>query len=98
MAKPTPRFILYKPASITKANNNKLPKPVSNKLTNNPGTANIIIHNTINKVNRPTTKFRFFVENTFPNEIAIYIIYLVKKNKRKQFKKKVIYIFIWIDC
>jgi hypothetical protein len=49
----------------------KFPKPVSNKLTNSPGTANITTHNTINNVINPTTKLIFFFENTLPNDIAI---------------------------
>lgn len=79
-ANPSPRFILYKPANMMKAINNKLPKPVSNKLTNNPGTANIMTHNTISKVIKPTTKFIFFFENTPPSENPIYNIILKKLN------------------
>ena len=46
----------------------KLPKNVSNKLTNNPGTANITSHKTISNVIKPTTRLRFFLENMLPKE------------------------------
>jgi hypothetical protein len=37
-----------------------LPKGVSNKLTKRSGTANMTSHNTTNKLNKPTIRFRFF--------------------------------------
>jgi hypothetical protein len=54
-----------------------LPKDVSNKLTNKSGTANITSHNAINKLNRPTNKLIFFVENvSFKEKLILYIIHV----------------------
>lgn len=76
MDRPTAKFILYIAARNRKANKIKFPKPVSNKLTKRLGTANIITHNTINNVIKPTTKLRFFLENIPLNDIDIYNIYI----------------------
>jgi hypothetical protein len=72
---PTARLILYIAAKKINEIRIKFPKPVSNKLTNKFGIANITTHNTTNKVIKPTIKLRFFWENTSENENAIYIIY-----------------------
>ena len=52
----------------------KFPKPVSNKVTKRFGIANITTHNTSNNVIKPTTKLRFFLENTSETKNVIYII------------------------
>jgi hypothetical protein len=72
---PTARLVLYIAAKKINEMRIKLPKPVSNKLTKRFGMANITTHNTSNSVIKPTTKLRFFLENTSENENAIYIIY-----------------------
>jgi len=56
---------------------NKLPKSVSNKLTNMLGIVNITSHKMINSVIKPTTKFIFFCENVSFKEKAI--IYYTRK-------------------
>lgn len=78
--------MLYIKASIINANNIKFPKPVSNKLTNRLGTANMITQSTTNKVINPTAKLRFFLENTSDIEKLI-IICANKKVNTNQFKK-----------
>jgi hypothetical protein len=68
IAIPTAKLILYIAAKKIKAIRIKLPKIVSNKLAKRLGTANITSHKTINNVIRPTTKFKFCLENRFLNE------------------------------
>lgn len=75
MDNPTAKLTLYTAAKKINAIKNRLPKSVSNKLKNKLGIANIITHNTTNKVIKPTTKLAFFFENTLVIERAIYIIY-----------------------
>jgi hypothetical protein len=77
---PTAKFMLYIPAKTMNAIKIKFPKPVSNKLTNKLGTANITTHKTISNVSNPTTKLRFFLENIFEMERLIFILYNTKKN------------------
>ncbi len=72
---PTAKLILYIAAKKINAIRIKFPKTVSNKLTKRFGMANITTHNTINNVIKPTTKLRFFLENTSKNDNVIYIIY-----------------------
>ena len=72
MARPTAKLVLYIPAKNINATRITFPKSVSNKLTNKLGTANITTHKTINNVIKPTTRLRFFFENTFPMEKFIY--------------------------
>lgn len=74
--RPTAKLILYIAARNIKAIRIRFPKPVSNKLTKSPGTANITIHKIINNVIKPTTKLRFLRENKASNENAIYILYI----------------------
>ena len=78
-ASPSAKFILYNPAMKINATKIKFPKFVSNKLTNNPGTAYIITHNTTNSVINPATKFMFLRLKTPDNPIYTNI----KKNKCK---------------
>ncbi len=77
---PTAKFILYMAAKTMNAIKIKFPKPVSNKLTNKLGTANITTHKTINSVSNPTTKLRFFLEKMLSIERVIFILYNTKKN------------------
>jgi hypothetical protein len=86
IARPTAKFLLYIKASTINANKIKFPKPVSNKLTNKLGTANITTQSTTNKVINPTAKLRFFLEKTSEIEKLI-ITYVYKKVKTNQFKK-----------
>jgi hypothetical protein len=72
--RPIAKLVLYMAAKNMNITNIKFPKSVSNKLTNKLGIANIITHNTSNNVINPTTRLRFFLENTLENETAIYII------------------------
>jgi len=74
-ARPRPISILFIPAKIIKPIRIRLPKAVSNKLTNKSGTANMTNHNTTNKLNNPTNKFLFF--SSF-KEKFIYILYMYK--------------------
>lgn len=74
--RPNAKLTLYIPARKIKEIRIKFPKTVSNKLTKRLGTANMTIHKTINNVINPTTKLRFFPENTLPNDNVIYILYL----------------------
>ena len=71
MANPAPKFKSYIKANKINKKRIKLPKNVSNKLTNNPGTANITSHKTISNVINPTTRLRFFLENMLPKDNAI---------------------------
>ena len=57
IARPTPIGTLCILANMIKTIKTILPKAVSNKLTNNSGTANITSHNATNKLKRPTIKF-----------------------------------------
>lgn len=72
--RPIAKLVLYMAAKNMNITNIKFPKSVSNKLTNKLGIANIITHNTSNNVINPTTRLRFFLENTLENETAIYIL------------------------
>ncbi len=87
IASPSAKFMLYNPAMKINAIKTKFPKFVSNKLTNNPGTANIITHNTTNSVIKPATKFIFLRLKTPDN--PIYTI--VKKINVKPLKKNLPY-------
>jgi len=78
--RPIAKLILYIAARKIKAIRIRFPKPVSNKLTKNPGIANITTHKIINNVINPTTKLRFLRENKALNENFIYIYYIIKKN------------------
>ena len=71
---PTAKLILYIAAKKINAMRIKFPKPVSNKVTKRFGIANITTHNTSNNVIKPTTKLRFFLENTSETKNVIYII------------------------
>jgi hypothetical protein len=77
-ARPTAKFILYMAAKKINAIKIKLPKIVSNNVTKRPGIANITTHKIINNVINPTTKLRFFLENTLPNDKAILYILTIK--------------------
>jgi len=76
-ASPKPRGILYMPAKIIKTIRNRLPKGVSNNLTNKLGTANMTNHNITNKLNKPTIKFLVF--SSFKENAIIIIVYYTRK-------------------
>ena len=77
--RPIAKLVLYMADKNIKAIRIKFPKPVSNKLTNRLGTANITIHNIIKNVIKPTTKLMFFWDNILSMETVIYIYILFKK-------------------
>uniref|UniRef100_A0A6C0KRB6 Uncharacterized protein n=1 Tax=viral metagenome TaxID=1070528 RepID=A0A6C0KRB6_9ZZZZ len=68
IARPTAKLTLNIADNKIKAKRIIIPKVVSNKLAKRVGTANIISQRTINKVIKPTTKFKFFFEKRLPNE------------------------------
>lgn len=74
IARPMAKTLLYIAAKIMKPIRIRLPRVVSNKLTNRLGTANITIHNTTNKVIRPTIKFKLWRETILDNMDILYII------------------------
>jgi hypothetical protein len=79
-ASPRPIGTLCMPANIIKTINPRLPKGVSNKLTNKSGTANITSHNANNKLISPTNIFTFFSENvSFKEKLILYIIQIKYK-------------------
>jgi hypothetical protein len=71
-------------AIIIKTKRIRLPKNVSKRYTNSPGTTNITNHKRSNKVTNPVRRFIFFLENTVSNDI-IYNhykkLYITRNNK-----------------